>query len=190
MYMVRHEHIGMDDTVIGRCGVLQTLQVHLIIIWMEDWLAIVLALLAAVLDDGPWCRCGGRGCLAHAFGGFLAPFVESSFGKPLGFADLLNFTRHGEAGTFRIVADAGRRVGRVLADLCTMLSPEAVIVDGMLGAATAPFITGLREMIDRHMPAATVAAVQTVGSELGDRAELLGAVALARQEYLDLRARQ
>ena len=43
--MVRHEHIGMDDTVRGRCGVLQTLPVHLIIIRMkEDRLAIVPAL--------------------------------------------------------------------------------------------------------------------------------------------------
>ena len=45
VHMVRPQHIGMDDTVIGHCSSVQTLQVHLIIIRMkEDRLAIVPAL--------------------------------------------------------------------------------------------------------------------------------------------------
>ena len=43
--MVRHEHIGRDDAMIGRCGIVQTLQVQRIIVRMkEDRLAIMPAL--------------------------------------------------------------------------------------------------------------------------------------------------
>ena len=135
-----------------------------------------------VVDDGPWCMCGGRGCLAHAFGGFLTPFIEAAYRRPFGFAEVRGFAELGEAGTHRIVTDAGRRVGRVLADVCAVLCPEAIIVDGMLGAAGPSFAAGVREMIDRHTSTAVAQTVKVINSTLGDEAELLGAAALARHE--------
>ncbi len=135
-----------------------------------------------VVDDGPWCMCGGRGCLAHAFGGFLNPFLEAAYRRPFGFAEVRGFAELGEAGTHRIVTDAGRRVGRVLADVCTVLCPEAIIVDGMLGAAGPSFATGVREMIDRHTSTAVARTVKVINGGLGDQAELLGAAALTRHE--------
>jgi predicted NBD/HSP70 family sugar kinase len=135
-----------------------------------------------VVDDGPWCMCGGRGCLAHAFGGFLTPFIEAAYRRPFGFAEVRGFAELGEAGTHRIVTDAGRRVGRVLADACTVLCPEAIIVDGMLGAAGPSFAGGIREMIDRHTSTAVAQTVKVINGTLGDQAELLGAAALTRLE--------
>ena len=41
----------------------------------------------------------------------------------------------GDAGAHRVVADAGREIGRVLAGLCNVLSPAGVIVGGDLGVA-------------------------------------------------------
>jgi predicted NBD/HSP70 family sugar kinase len=137
-----------------------------------------------VRDDGPWCICGGRGCLAHSFGGFVTSFVESAYQKPLNFVDVLDLAALGEAGTRRILGDAGRQVGRVLADLCMMLCPEAIVVDGMLGAAAEAFLAGVREMIERHTPTTVAQTVRLVIGGLGDRAEILGAVALARREHL------
>jgi predicted NBD/HSP70 family sugar kinase len=85
----------------------------------------------------------------------------------------------------RLFADLGRTVGRPLADLCTMLDPAAVVLDGSLGAAGEPVMGGIREAIDRHAAPAVADSVRVLAGELGDRAELLGAVALVRQQALD-----
>ena len=88
----------------------------------------------------------------------------------------------GESGTRRILADVGRRVGRVLADTATMLGPEAIVVDGALGPATEPLLAGVREMLDRHTAPVVARTVRLIGGGLGDNAEILGGVALARRE--------
>jgi predicted NBD/HSP70 family sugar kinase len=137
-----------------------------------------------VLDDGPWCACGSRGCLAATYDGFVPSFPRLNHREPLTIADIRKLAAAGEAGTRRIMADAGRRVGRVLADACVMLGPEAIIVDGMLGPAAEPFLTGVREMVDRRTPRALAGTVRLLTGELGERAEILGAVALARAEHL------
>jgi predicted NBD/HSP70 family sugar kinase len=137
-----------------------------------------------VRDDGPWCACGGRGCLAQSFGGFVTGFLDAAYPGPITFRDVLRLSAAGEAGTRRILHDVGRRVGRVLADACVLLNPEAIVVDGMLGAAAEPVLQGIREMVDRHAMSPVARAVRVVPGQLADRAELLGAVALATQQGL------
>ena len=140
-----------------------------------------------VADDGPWCRCGGRGCLVHAIRGSAQSYLTSAYRRPVGFREALGLASAGESGTHRILADAGRRVGRVLADGATMLGPEAIVVDGALGAATEPFLAGVREMLDRHTAPVVARTVRLIGGELGDHAEILGGVALARLEPVPAR---
>ncbi|MET0424080.1 MAG: ROK family transcriptional regulator [Actinoplanes sp.] len=129
-----------------------------------------------VLDEGPRCPCGGRGCLVHTFG--------PPSPRPAHFSEVLRLTAAGETGARRIAADAGRRLGRVLAHTCTMLCPQALIVNSALGAATPAFLGGIREMIERHTAPAVAAAVQVLAAVAGDDAELLGALSLARSETL------
>jgi hypothetical protein len=66
-----------------------------------------------------------------------------------------------------------------------MLDPAAVVVDGSLGAAGPPVMTGIRETIDRHAAPAVADSVQVLTGELGELAEVLGGVALVRQRSLD-----
>jgi predicted NBD/HSP70 family sugar kinase len=138
--------------------------------------------------DGPWCSCGGRGCLARIFGGFVRAFIESTYGTQLSFGDVLELATAGETGTQRVIADVGRKVGRVLADTCMMLCPDAIVIDGALAAAWPTFAAGIREMIERHTPRPVAQTVRLLRGELGERAEVLGAVALARTEHLVDRA--
>lgn len=114
-------------------------------------------------------------------------FVEtigSTYPQPMTVADIRELAAAGEVGTRRILADLGRGFGRVLADVCVLLSPEAIIVDGALGAAAEPFVAGMREAMDQRMPSVMAESVQLLTGELGERAELLGAVALARAGQL------
>ncbi|MGD0448515.1 MAG: ROK family transcriptional regulator [Candidatus Dormibacteria bacterium] len=135
--------------------------------------------------DGPPCVCGGRGCLASVIGPSLSEFVGRAYAERLSVAQVLSLAADQEPGVRRVFADLGRTVGRPLADLCTILDPAAVVVDGSLGAAGPPVMTGIRETIDRHAAPAVADSIQVLTGELGELAEVLGGVALVRQRSLD-----
>jgi predicted NBD/HSP70 family sugar kinase len=78
-----------------------------------------------------------------------------------------------------VLTEAGRILGRTLADLCNCLNPEAVILGGEIGIAGPPLVAGVRESIDRYAQPAAAEAVQVMAAGLGARAELMGAIALA-----------
>jgi predicted NBD/HSP70 family sugar kinase len=65
----------------------------------------------------------------------------------------------------------------VLADACNVLNPAAIIVGGELSTAGAPLLNGIRESIDRYAQPAIAHAVQIMPGALGERAEVLGALA-------------
>jgi predicted NBD/HSP70 family sugar kinase len=136
-------------------------------------------------EDGPLCFCGGRGCLARVTGPSVRDFVERAYAERLSVSEVFSLAADRDPGVRRLFADLGRTVGRPLADLCTMLDPAAVVLDGSLGAAGEPVMGGIREAIDRHAAPAVADSVRVLAGELGDRAELLGAVALVRQQALD-----
>jgi predicted NBD/HSP70 family sugar kinase len=144
-----------------------------------------------VRSDGDVCRrCGGRGCLAAVVGSSLLDFAQRSYEERLALPQVLALVAEREPGVRRVFADLGRLVGEPLAGFCTMLDPAAVIVDAALGAAGQYVLGGIRESIDRHTAPVVADSIQVVPGALGDRAELLGGAALARQFRLDaVRAR-
>jgi predicted NBD/HSP70 family sugar kinase len=79
----------------------------------------------------------------------------------------------------RVLTDAGRTIGRVVADLVNCLNPAAIVLGGELGAAGEPFVGGVRESIDRYAQPASALTAQVVAGQLGSRAELLGTIAIA-----------
>ena len=129
--------------------------------------------------QGPICRCGNRGCLeTFVAGPALCELLRKSHG-PLTVRELVGLAAEGDPGATRVVADAARIVGRAVADLCNTLNPDVVIVGGDLSAAGDVVLGPLREAVRRFAIPAAADAVRIVPSELGDRAELLGALALA-----------
>jgi predicted NBD/HSP70 family sugar kinase len=131
-----------------------------------------------------WCRCGSQGCLetvvsigavrrqlAHVLSTAASAVDEDSL-PPL--AELAR-----DPAAARVITDAGRTVGRVVADLVNCLNPAAVILGGELGAAGEPFAAGVRESVDRYAQPAGAQAVDVLSGRLGSRAELLGTIAVA-----------
>ena len=138
-----------------------------------------------VQEEGGLCVCGGRGCLRLLVGPSLLDFAARAYAARLSIPEVLSLAAHHEPGVRRVFADLGRSVGRPLATLCTMLDPAAVVVDGSLGAAGEPVMSGIREAIDRHATPVVADSVRVLPGELGERAWVLGEVALARQLSLD-----
>jgi predicted NBD/HSP70 family sugar kinase len=132
-----------------------------------------------VRPDGDVCKCGNRGCLQTvASARPLLAALGSAQGRGLSIQDMLALVEDGDLGARRVVHDAGQAIGRVLADLCNALNPDAIIVGGELSAAGKPLLDGIRQAVDRYALPAAAAAVEVRPGELGERAELLGALAL------------
>jgi predicted NBD/HSP70 family sugar kinase len=133
-----------------------------------------------IQPDGAICRCGNRGCLETLVS---VPHVLASLQpvhrEPLTIADVVRLASTGDVSARRVVTDAGRAIGRTLADLCNVLNPGALVIGGELAAAGAPFTAGIREAIDHHTQPVIADAVAIRTSALGERAEVLGAIALA-----------
>jgi predicted NBD/HSP70 family sugar kinase len=141
--------------------------------------------LGHVLADreGLVCRCGNRGCLETvASSGALVELLHRSHGTDVTVAEMVRMARDGDLGSQRVIGDAGRAIGRAVADLLNVLNPELVVVGGDLAAAGEILLEGVRESITRAALPAAAGASRVVAGVLGDRAQVLGAVALVVSE--------
>jgi predicted NBD/HSP70 family sugar kinase len=128
--------------------------------------------------EGVVCRCGNRGCLETvAAAPALIELLRVSHG-PLTVADLLRLAEQGDVGVRRVFGDAGRAIGRVVADLVNAVNPARVVVGGELSMVGEPLLDGIRTSVERFALPAATASLDIVPGVLGDRAEVLGAIAL------------
>jgi predicted NBD/HSP70 family sugar kinase len=135
-----------------------------------------------VRENGPVCACGGRGCLIRTISTEMIDLAQPAYEPRLTYPVMISLAEAGDVGMQRLLGDFGRAIGRPLADLCTLLNPGLFVLDGSIGRAGQHVIAGMREVIDRHACPVMSAAAQVVPGSLGSRAEVLGAVVLARQE--------
>jgi predicted NBD/HSP70 family sugar kinase/biotin operon repressor len=132
-----------------------------------------------IVEHGRVCRCGNRGCLETEVSvPRLLEHVQPTHPEELTVERLLALDADGDTGVRRVLGDAGRTVGRALADLCNSLNPTMLVIGGPLSSAGS-LIEGVRASIDRYAQPNTAAAVKVVPAALGERAEITGAVAMA-----------
>ena len=135
--------------------------------------------------DGQVCRCGNRGCLATVAGGAaLTAALRQIHGPHMTVDELIRLAHDGDPGAGRLIADAGEAVGRVLAASCGLLDPEVVIIGGELAPAGRPLLDSITASLERWISPASGHYPVTFG-ELGARAEVLGAIALAMSHVPD-----
>lgn len=136
-----------------------------------------------VTTGGAVCRCGNRGCLeSQAAVPALLELLRPAHGDDLDANELVRLVEAGDPGARRVVNDAGRALGRVLADLCNVLDPEAIVVGGDLAAAGAPLLDGITDSVARYALPGSARTLRVLAGELGRRAEVLGALALVITE--------
>ena len=128
-------------------------------------------------DNGAICRCGNRGCLETVVAGpAIVELLRPTYGDDLTLAAVLEHVAAGDPGAVRAVTDAGHAVGRVVAAMCNVLNPEAIVIGGELAAAGEVLLEPVRTAIERHTIRPAADDVRVVASELGERAEVLGAL--------------
>jgi predicted NBD/HSP70 family sugar kinase/biotin operon repressor len=132
-----------------------------------------------ILEHGQVCRCTNRGCLETEVAiPRLLELLQPAYAEPINVETVLALDVEGDAGVRRVLGDAGRTVGRALADLCNSLNPSLLVTGGPLGSAQS-LVEGVRASLDRYAQPATAAAVRVESAALGARAEITGAIAMA-----------
>lgn len=129
------------------------------------------------------CRCGQRGCLESVISVTeirrqlsQAGFPDPGSAAPVTFADVA-----ADPVAARILAEAGRHLGRVLADLCNALDPELLVIGGELATGGESVISGVRESLWRFSQPSVSSRLQVRSSPLGPDAQIIGALAIAGQ---------
>jgi predicted NBD/HSP70 family sugar kinase len=131
-------------------------------------------------DDGPVCRCGNRGCLETLVAAqHLVNLLQPAYEQTLTVDRMLELADEGDAGVNRILDDAGRSIGRVLADLSNHLNPAAIVVGGTVGESSS-LLRGIRDSVQRYAQPDTFANLRVTAGALGERAEVMGALVLAK----------
>ena len=134
-------------------------------------------------ETGDLCRCGSRGCLeTFAAGAALARLLGRSRGQELDLDGVLSMAAEGDPACRRALRDAGRHIGVALANLCNLVNPERIVVGGSMGYAGDLLLDPIREAVGLRAIPSAAEDVEVVLGELGERAELLGAVALVLHE--------
>lgn len=130
-------------------------------------------------ENGPICRCGSRGCLDTLAGG--PALLELFRGDPgmQRLRDLLLRADNGDASAKRVIADAGRHIGIAAASLCNLFDPELLVIGGELAQAGETLLAPMRHALERSALASRDGVPEIVQGALGERAELLGCLALA-----------
>jgi predicted NBD/HSP70 family sugar kinase len=141
-----------------------------------------------VIDPGgPICRCGNRGCLETLAGSAaVLTALRETLDGPVSLPDVIARAREGHAGCRRAIGDAGAAIGTAAATLCNLLNPERIVVGGDLAPAGALLLEPLADSLARGAVRSAADDVEVLEGELGDRAEVLGAVALVLRRGAEL----
>jgi len=135
-----------------------------------------------VEPNGRICRCGNRGCLETLVGTqALLDELRPSRGE-ISVAEMLRAAADGDLACRRLIADAGTAIGGALATLCNLINPERIVVGGDLADAGDLLLEAARLALGRGAIASAASGVELVPGVLGERAEVLGAVALALRD--------
>ena len=134
-------------------------------------------------NAGAWCRCGSQGCLETVVSLTTIRNRLAELGLEADSAATLGALCENPIAA-RIFREAGRTLGRVLADLCNCLNPAAVVLGGEITAAGDPFVDGVRESVVRHAQPTIAQGVSVHAAGLGPDAELRGAIASAINQVL------
>ena len=131
------------------------------------------------------CACGNAGCIeAIASGSALARRLRTLGHDTASAIDVVGLVHNGNADALRLVREAGRLLGEVLAQAITLLNPSVLVIGGDLAKAEQQLFSGIREAIYRRSSCLATERLEIVRTRLGDRAGVLGATALVLDQCL------
>ena len=137
--------------------------------------------------------CGNRGCVDVMLGGrAIMKRLRDSPGRPERWSQaespedqlkhIIERARGGDVACQRTIQDVSDGLGRAVANLCTLLNPERVILGGPLSRAADFALLPIKEAIAAHALPVAAREVEVVPAALGEAAEVHGSLALVLRE--------
>lgn len=139
-----------------------------------------------VVDGGEVCYCGNRGCLetVSSTRRVVADYAHIRPGREVTLDDVVAASRAGDPAVRRILEEAGTALGRVVAMVCNLLSPDVVVLGGPLASVGQPLLDSMVVSVrQRALPGATASTIFEL-SRLDEEAEVRGACLLALRHLL------
>lgn len=131
------------------------------------------------------CGCGNENCLEALAGGAALARDAQAAGLPVERpGDLVDLALRADPQALRLVRDAGRHIGEVLAGLVNFFNPSRVIVTGGVARAGNPLVAGIREAVYRRSLPLAARSLEIRISELSDLAGCTGAARMAIEAHL------
>jgi glucokinase len=133
--------------------------------------------LITLNPDGPMCNSGNQGSLEQYVS---VQAIRRRTGKEP--AELGAMAREGNKFALDFWESYGRDLGRGLASLIYVLTPEAIIIGGGVSASAEFFFPAALAEIERRVLPTSRAGLQLLTAELGNQAGIVGAAKLAWQK--------
>ena len=135
------------------------------------------------------CECGNTGCLEAVAGGrALARQVNELGFEATNSRDVLALVAAQQLPVIRLIREAGRVIGEVLASMVNALNPSVIVIGGTLGEAHQQLFAGLRETIYQRSTALATQQLEIAPTGLGKYAGVHGAIALAIDQAMTPRS--
>lgn len=139
------------------------------------------------VSDAPQlpCHCGNHGCLEAVAGApaLINELRNQGVAVDTG-AELVELVREANLEAIRVVRQAGRYLGEVLASTVSMLNPAVVLIGGVLAQAGEHLLAGARETVyARSMPFSTQ-RLSIVEADRQQDSALIGAALMAADRAL------
>ena len=139
-----------------------------------------------IVPEGRPCGCGGRGCFeAYASERAIRAELAAAGCHLPTLAAISAAAAAGDEVVCRVLDEAGRHLGRALANVINILSPCRVVLAGVLAELAPHLLPATRAALERDVLAAIWRQSELVVSTLGQDAVAMGGIALAMQDFLD-----
>ena len=152
-----------------------------------------------VMTDGPLCGCGNRGCMETLAAGpaitaegvrlmrtNLAPKLHDLVGGDPGKVTPKEMADAAEAGDEAVRVGIYRAADYLavgVANMVTALHPDVVVLGGGVAEMGAILMDRVRESVRKRVRMIPADQIRIERSQLGEKAGLLGAIALASRGY-------
>jgi len=130
-------------------------------------------------EQGPFCRCGSRGCLETYASVGMAQNLLAGQLPNASMDEIVEAAQSGNVSALRMFEDAGMHLGWGLAMLANLINPSAVVVGGDMARAGDLLLDSVRIGLRRHSLASVSSKTLVTPALLGERASVIGALLLA-----------
>lgn len=145
-----------------------------------------------ILPQGPRCGCGNRGCLEALASGpaiaaegirlmrmGLAPKLFELVSGSVANVTPREMLASGDESTREAITRAAEYLGIAIANVVTILHPELIVLGGGVAELGDALLVPIRDVVRQRVGMFPTDEVRVEKSQLGDRAGILGAIAVA-----------